>query len=110
MDAYQASGNSPTTSNSRTLDAILRRISEEFDRAHELHATRPCTETVKHVKPEPSLADKAEPILRGIATMPSKHLRRDCVSHEIVVPNVHNLHELFAEALASLGFKPEAAQ
>jgi hypothetical protein len=46
----------------------------------------------------------AAPILRRITAKPAKHSRRDCVSYEIVEPNVRDLDALFEEALISLGF------
>ena len=57
-----------------------------------------------------TLEDKAAPIFRCIMTTPTEHRRRDCVSYEIVEPNVRDLNALFDEALASLGFKPEVAR
>ena len=84
------------------LEAIHQHIHEQFELARKLHATRPCTDTLKQVKPEPSPADKAEPIFRRITTT-SKHLRRDSVCYEIVEPNIENLEELFDAALISLG-------
>jgi len=88
------------------LDAVRKHIQEQFERAHKLHATRPRTEATKHVEPEATLGDRAAPILRRIASS-SDHHRRDCVSYEIIEPNVSDLDALFEEALASLGFKTE---
>jgi hypothetical protein len=52
-----------------------------------------------------SLADKAAPIFQRISAISTEHLRRDCVSYEIVGPTVCDLNALFDEALVSLGFK-----
>ncbi|SRR5258707_14794838 len=93
-----------------SIDAIRQHISEQFELARKLHATRPRTHSVKDAELEVSLADKAEPIFQRITATPAEHLRRDCVSYEIVEPNVHDLNALFDEALASLGFKPEVAR
>ncbi|HEY6128222.1 MAG TPA: hypothetical protein VIW23_08585 [Candidatus Acidoferrum sp.] len=56
------------------------------------------------------MADKAAPILRNITSRPAKHTRRDCVSYEIVEPNVRDLNALFDDALVSLGFKSTVAR
>ncbi len=86
-----------------SIEAIRQRISEQFELARKLHATRPYTDTLKHVKPEPSLADKAEPILRRITATSRHHLRRDCIAHEIVEPKIESLDALFDASLISLG-------
>jgi len=59
------------------------------------------------VEPAESLTDRAAPIFRRIMTTTTEHRRRDCVSYEIVAPEVGNLNALFDSALASLGFKTE---
>ena len=113
MDAYLTSGSSPQESESShcspALVSIRSRIAAEFERTRKLHE-RPRPSSISHVRQEFTLADKAEPILRRIMTTPTEHRRRDCVSYEIVEPNVHDLNALFDEALASLGFKPEVAR
>lgn len=90
------------------IEAIHQHIREQFELARKLYE-RPSTAPTE-IKPEVSLTDRAAPIFQRIMTTPTEHRRRDCVSYEIVVPNVDNLDELFAEALASLGFNREAAQ
>jgi len=85
------------------LDAIHQHIREQFELARKLHE-RPRI-TPPDIKPEVSLTDRAAPIFRRIMTTQTEHPRRDCVSHEIVEPNVHDLNALFDEALLSLGFK-----
>jgi len=47
------------------------------------------------LKLELTLADRAAPILRRISTTPEEHKRRDCVSYDIVEPNIENLEALF---------------
>jgi hypothetical protein len=94
---------------SPALVVIHSKIAAEFERARKIYT--PHTKVVSaDLKSELTLADKAAPILRRITAKPAKHTRRDCVSYEIAVPNVDNLDELFAEALASLGFKREASR
>jgi hypothetical protein len=91
-----------------SLDSVHQHIREQFELARKLHERPRIAPT--DIEPEVSLTDRATPIFRHIMTTPTEHRRRDCVSYEIVVPNIENLDELFAEALASLGFKQEAAQ
>jgi hypothetical protein len=90
------------------LEAVHQHSREQFELARKLYERPRIAPT--DIKPEVSLTDRAAPIFRIIMTAPTEHRRRDCVSYEIVVPNVDNLDELFAEALASLGFEQEAAQ
>jgi hypothetical protein len=82
------------------LDEVHQHIHEQFELARKLHECPRIALT--DVEPEVSLTDRAAPIFRRITTTPTEHRRRDCVSYEIVAPNVDNLDELFAEALASL--------
>jgi len=91
-----------------SIAAIRQHISEQFELARKLHERPRIAATV--IEPEVSLADRAAPIFRRIMTRPTEHRRRDCISYEIVEPNVHDLNALFDEALASLGFKPEVAR
>lgn len=91
-----------------SLDSVRQHIREQFELARKLHERPRIAATV--IEPEVSLTDRAAPIFQRIMTTPTEHRRRDCVSYEIVAPNVDNLDELFAEALASLGFNQEAAQ
>jgi hypothetical protein len=90
------------------LDAVRKHIHEQFELARRVHE-RPRIASAD-VKPKLSLTDRAAPIFRRIVTTPTPHRRRDCVSYEIVEPNVRDLNALFDEALSSLGFKPEAAR
>jgi hypothetical protein len=83
-----------------SLENVRKHIREQFERAHKLHERIAPTD----VKPEVSLTDRAAPIFRRIITTPTEHRRRDCVSYEIVEPNVRDLDALFDEALISLGF------
>jgi hypothetical protein len=94
---------------SPTLDSIRKKISAEFERSHILHnRLRPAPNV--DMRAELSLSDKAAPILQRITITPAEHQRRDCVSYEIVVPQVDDVDALFAEVLASLGFGPEVAR
>ena len=93
---------------SPALVIIHSKIAAEFERARKIH-TPPTRVVSTDLKSELTLADRAAPILRRITAKPAKHTRRDCVSYEIVEPNVRDLNTLFDEALASLGFKPEVA-
>ena len=85
-----------------SLDSVRQHIREQFELARKLHE-RPRTAPTD-VEPEVSLTDRAAPIFRRIMTRPTEHRRRDCVSYEIVEPNVRDLNALFDEALISLGF------
>jgi hypothetical protein len=85
-----------------SLDTVRQRICEQFELARKLHERPRIVPT--DVKPEVSLADRAAPMFRRIMTTPTEHRRRDCVSYEIVEPNVHDLNALSDEALVSLGF------
>jgi hypothetical protein len=84
------------------LEAVHQHIREQFELARKLHE-RPSI-ALTDVEPEVSLTDRAAPIFRRIMTRPTEHRRRDCVSYEIVEPNVCDLNTLFDEALISLGF------
>jgi hypothetical protein len=84
------------------LDSVRQHIREQFEQARRVHERPRIPPT--DVKPEVSLTDRAAPIFRRIITTPAEHRRRDCVSYEIVEPNVHDLNALFDEALVSLGF------
>jgi hypothetical protein len=84
-----------------SLDSVRQHIREQFELARKLHEL-PCIARAD-VKPERSLTDRAAPIFQRITTT-SKHLRRDCVSYEIIEPNVRDVNALFEEALISLGF------
>jgi hypothetical protein len=88
---------------SPALVIIHGKIAAEFERARKIHAPLPNAPSTD-LKSELTLADRAAPILRRITARPAKHSRRDCVSYEIVEPNVHDLNALFDEALISLGF------
>ena len=79
-----------------SLDSVRQHIREQFELARKLHERPRVAST--HVEPEEvSLTARATPIFRRITTTPTEHRRRDCVSYEIVVPNVDNLDELFAK-------------
>jgi len=90
------------------LEAVHQHIREQFELARKLHERPRIAST--DVKPEVSLTDRAAPIFQRIMTTPTEHRRRDCVSYEIVEPNVRDLNALFDDALASLGFKPDVAR
>jgi hypothetical protein len=90
------------------FDTVRQHIREQFELARTLREQPRIAPT--GIKSEVSLTDRAEPIFRRIVTTPTEHRRRDCVSYEIVEPNVRDLNALFDEALASLGFKPEVAR
>jgi hypothetical protein len=94
---------------SPSLVVIHRKISAEFERTRKIHTT-PTKAASTDLKSELTLADKAAPILRNITSRPAKHTRRDCVSYEIVEPNVRDLNALFDDALVSLGFKSTVAR
>ena len=85
-----------------SLDAVHQHIREQFELARKLHE-RPRI-APSDVRPEVSLTDRAAPIFRRIITTPTEHRRRNCISYEIVEPNVRDLNALFDEALISLGF------
>jgi hypothetical protein len=89
--------------NSLTLDSIRSKIAAEFERARKIH-TPPTKAASTDLKLELTLADRAAPILRHITATPAEHTMRDCVSYEIVEPNIENLEALFDAALNSLGF------
>jgi hypothetical protein len=84
------------------LEAVHQHIREQFELARKLHERRRIAPT--NNEPEASLTDRAAPIFQRILTRPTEHRRRDCVSYEIVEPNVRDLNALFEEALKSLGF------
>jgi hypothetical protein len=86
---------------SPALVIIHSKIAAEFERARKIHTP---------LKSELTLADRAAPILRRITATPAKHTRRDCVSYEVIEPNVCDLNALFEDALVSLGFKSEVAR
>jgi hypothetical protein len=86
-----------------SLETVRKHIRQEFERAHKLH-TQPHVALYDRIKPQMSLADRAAPILRRITARPAKRTRRDCLSYEIVEPNIENLEALFDAALISLGF------
>jgi hypothetical protein len=88
-----------------SLDSVRQHIREQFELARRVQERPRIAST--DVKPELSLTDRAAPIFRRIITTPTEHRRRDCVSHEIVPPEVEDLDALFDAALASLGFKSE---
>jgi len=94
---------------SPALVVIHNKIAAEFERARKIH-TPPTKVVSTDLKSELTLTDRAAPILRRLTAKPAEHTRRDCVSYEIVEPNVHDLNALFDQALASLGFKPEVAR
>ena len=98
-----------TQSPSPALVIIYSKIAAEFERARKIHTRLPNAPSTD-LKSELTLADRAAPILRRITARHAKHTRRDCVSYEIVEPNVRHLNALFDEALASLGFKPEVSR
>jgi hypothetical protein len=93
-------------SSSPALVVIHRKIAAEFERARKTH-TPPTKVASTDLKSELTLADRAAPILRRFTATPAEHTRCDCVSYEIIEPQVNNPDALFEEALTSLGFKTE---
>jgi hypothetical protein len=86
-----------------SLDSVRQHILEQFELARKLHERPRIAPT--DVEQEVSMTDGAAPIFRRIMTTPTEHRRRDCVSYEIVAPEVEDLDALFDSALASLRFK-----